>query len=77
MCIRDSNDSLLYILNREMIVVEILQALVGSFGILLTIPATSLICGLLYGHRGGEGEDDAKKAEEAPRKPSWEDLPNL
>ena len=71
------NDSLLYILNREMIVVEILQALVGSFGILLTIPATSLICGLLYGHRGGEGEDGVKKAEEAPRRASWEDLPNL
>lgn len=41
-------NSLAYLFNREMIVVEILQALVGSFGILLTIPLTSLIAGFLY-----------------------------
>ncbi len=35
-------------LNREMIVVDILQALVGSFGILFTIPLTSLISSALY-----------------------------
>ena len=32
--------SLMYLLNMEMITVEILQALVGSFGILLTLPLT-------------------------------------
>jgi uncharacterized membrane protein len=37
------NTSLLQLLNREMVIVDILQALVGSFGILLAIPITSLI----------------------------------
>lgn len=35
-------------LNREMIIVDMLQALVGSLGILLTIPLTSLISSALY-----------------------------
>lgn len=42
------NHSLLELFNREMIVVEVLQALVGSFGILLTIPLTSTVCATLY-----------------------------
>lgn len=37
------NNSLLYTMNMEMIVVEILQAIVGSFGMLLTVPLTALI----------------------------------
>lgn len=49
-----SADSILQLLNREMIVAEILQALVGSIGILFTIPLTTLICALLY-PRGGHG----------------------
>lgn len=40
--------SLSYLLNREMVVVEILQALVGSFGLLLAMPLTSLIASALY-----------------------------
>jgi uncharacterized membrane protein len=31
-----------------MIRAELLQALAGSIGILLTIPLTSVICGLVY-----------------------------
>ena len=42
------NPSMLYLLNTEMIVVELLQAIAGSFGMLLTIPLTSLVCGILY-----------------------------
>ena len=42
------NGSLLGLLNREMIVVEILQALVGSIGLLLTAPLTTLISALLF-----------------------------
>lgn len=42
------SSSLMELLNRENIVVEILQALVGSTAILLTIPLTSIICGILY-----------------------------
>lgn len=36
------------LINREQIIVEILQALIGSIGILLTIPLTSFVCGKLY-----------------------------
>ena len=43
-----SNHSLVYLFNLEMITVEILQALVGSIGILTTIPLTSCICAGLY-----------------------------
>jgi len=41
-------DSLTSLLNMEMIVVEILQALTGSLGILFTIPLTSLFCSTIY-----------------------------
>ena len=40
--------SLLELANREMIVVELLQIIVGSFGLLLTIPITSFICSVIY-----------------------------
>lgn len=42
------SSSLLELLNRENIVVEIMQSLVGSTAILLTIPLTSIVCGILY-----------------------------
>lgn len=48
-----SNNPLL-LFNTEMILVELLQAISGSLGILLTIPLTSIICGILY--RSGTGD---------------------
>ena len=42
------NSSMLDLFNREVIVVECLQALIGSFGILMTLPFTSLICAWLF-----------------------------
>lgn len=42
------NNSLLGLLNREMLVVEMLQTLVGSLGILFTIPLTSLVSAAIY-----------------------------
>ncbi len=36
------------LLNRESIIVEIMNGLIGSFSILLTIPLTALICGIIY-----------------------------
>ena len=42
------NSAPLDLFNREMIVVECLQALVGSIGILMALPFTSLICAALY-----------------------------
>jgi len=42
------NASLIDVLNREVIVTEILQALIGSLGILFTIPLTALLSAFLY-----------------------------
>lgn len=42
------NTSFLRLFNREWVVVELLQAIVGSFGIFLTMPLTALICAALY-----------------------------
>ena len=42
------NPSMLDLLNREMVVIEIMQALIGSLGILLTVPLTSMASGLLF-----------------------------
>lgn len=36
------------LLNREVIIVELLQAVVGSLAILLTVPCTVAVCGILY-----------------------------
>lgn len=40
--------SLTDLLNMEMVIIEFLRALVGSFGIFLTIPLTSIICATFY-----------------------------
>lgn len=42
------NSSLLGLLNKELIVVEILQTLVGSLGILFTVPFTSAVAAFFY-----------------------------
>ena len=42
------NSAMIDLFNREMIVVECLQALAGSIGILMALPLTALICALLY-----------------------------
>lgn len=43
--------SIQYLLNTEMIIVEILQSVVGSLGILLTLPLTSLVSAFLYSRK--------------------------
>ena len=40
--------SMIELFNSEMIIVEFLRALVGSFGMLLTVPLTAAICAWLY-----------------------------
>jgi uncharacterized membrane protein len=40
--------SLFQLMNRELIIVELLKAIVGSFGIFLTMPLTAFICAALY-----------------------------
>ncbi len=42
------NSSLGQVINKEMIIAEILQALAGSMGMLLTLPLTSAICAAVY-----------------------------
>ena len=42
------SNSLRELLNTESIVVELLNAIIGSLGILLTIPLTALVCAALY-----------------------------
>ncbi|MDK2867150.1 MAG: hypothetical protein PWP51_339 [Clostridiales bacterium] len=42
------NPSVIDVLNREVIVTEILQALIGSLGILFTMPLTAFIAAVLY-----------------------------
>ncbi|MBQ8014762.1 MAG: YibE/F family protein [Clostridia bacterium] len=42
------NASIEQVINRELIVAEILQALAGSMGMLLTLPLTSAICSVIY-----------------------------
>ncbi len=60
--------SLTYLLNQEVIIVEILQALVGSFGILLTIPLTAVISSAIFTRnikmpaRRAKGKAKGKKA---------------
>ncbi len=44
------NKTALTMLNAELVLVEILQAIVGSIGILLTVPFTVLICSVIF-HR--------------------------
>lgn len=40
--------SMTYLINTESIIIEVIQSIVGSFGILLTLPLTSLISAFLY-----------------------------
>lgn len=42
------NPSLIDLLNRELVVIEILQALIGSLGILLTLPLTAIVSAFLF-----------------------------
>lgn len=44
------NGSLVELFNKERVIVEIMQALIGSIGILLTIPFTAFICSIVYRH---------------------------
>ena len=53
-----NTQSLLALFNWEMIIVEFLRALVGSFGMLLTIPLTAGICGWVYTKYGESSEPE-------------------
>ncbi|MCL2500486.1 MAG: YibE/F family protein [Defluviitaleaceae bacterium] len=40
--------SIFRLMNRELVIVELLKAIVGSFGIFLTMPLTAFVCAVLY-----------------------------
>lgn len=42
------NESFLLLFNKEALITEILQAVIGSIGILLTMPLTSFVCAAVY-----------------------------
>lgn len=51
------NGSIMELFNKERVIVEILQALVGSIGILFTIPFTTGVCTLLFKNKAEEEYD--------------------
>jgi len=46
--------SLTELLNRELVIVEFLKVIIGSLGLLFTMPLSALICATLYGRREKE-----------------------
>lgn len=55
------SSSLTTLFSREKIVEEVMQALVGSIGILLTIPLTAIVSSALYMGSGPKSRHEAKK----------------
>lgn len=53
------NANIARVANREAVIAEILQAVAGSMGILLTLPLTSLACALVYYNDPKGGSRDA------------------
>ncbi|MBR2867548.1 MAG: YibE/F family protein [Clostridia bacterium] len=51
------NANLEQVVNKEMIIAEILQALAGSMGMLLTLPLTSAVCAAMY-YKNSPGRGD-------------------
>jgi len=54
------NANIEQVINKEMIVAEILQALAGSLGMLLTLPLTSAVCAAIY-YKVKEGKNNASR----------------
>ncbi len=54
------NANIEQVINKEMIVAEILQALAGSLGMLLTLPLTSAVCAAIYYKMKGETSDASR-----------------
>ena len=49
--------SLTELLNRELVIVEFLQAMIGSLGLLFTMPLSALVCAVLYVRKNGANEE--------------------
>lgn len=57
---------LLYLINTEMIAVELIQALIGSIGILMAVPLTTLVSAYVY----NKGKTKIKKEKKTPNEES-------
>jgi uncharacterized membrane protein len=66
-------ESLLKILNLDMVASEIVRALSGSIGMLTVIPITAVVSGWLFGHFERKPKDDAAVLEGD----YWESLNNI
>lgn len=55
------NASLEQVINKEMIIAEILQAIAGSMGMLLTLPLTSAVCATLFYSKSKEADKNAAR----------------
>lgn len=49
------------VINKEMIIAEILQAIAGSIGMLLTLPLTSAVCATVFYKKQREAQEDAAR----------------
>ncbi|MBR4726525.1 MAG: YibE/F family protein [Clostridia bacterium] len=56
-----NNADLNQVINKEVIIADILQALAGSLGMLLTLPLTSAVCAALYYNEKKEGPAHAAR----------------
>ena len=52
--------SLTELLNRELVIVEFLKAMIGSLGLLFTMPLSALICAVLYVGKNGEKTENTE-----------------
>ena len=52
--IQSHTTSFLELFNTEMIIVELLRSIVGSFGMLAAVPVTALICSIFYNEKNSE-----------------------
>ena len=51
--------SFVRLFNREWVIVELLQIIIGGFGIFFTMPLTALVCAALFSSYGGSGKNNA------------------
>ena len=71
------SSSLMELLNRENIAVEVMQSLIGSTAILLTIPLTSIVCAVKYTssrHNGKPGKAALVKTDIKTTEEEYKDL---
>ena len=67
-------DSLAELLSRELVIIELLKALIGGMGILLTMPLTAIVCAILYPQSQEHHKDEDSESEDDLNMPQLEDF---